>query len=254
MERSQIQALQRTGAALLLFGIAALLDAFLLQSEAATAVGLAGVMLAIVFLGLASQLPAAAPRLAGLVLDAALEQIEELAEEFGVNRGIYLPVARTDGRPRALLSLNPDEPEPSLPQRLPAAGAAAGKGRVLVPYGRAPAQVGLLVVPSGSKVGAMLESRPGPSAPELTSALSMLLVHTAALASAVEVICDESIVTVAVRRPRQVESVRVAHRVLGSLIASIAAGVTAESYDRPVIVREEVTHSHQLVIRLEVLP
>ena len=82
----------------------------------------------------------------------------------------------------------------------------------------------------------------------------MLLVNTTALASAVEVICDDSIVTVAVRRPRQVESVRVAHRVLGSLIASIAAGVTAEAYDRPVIVRDEVTHSHQLVIRLEVLP
>ncbi len=234
------------GAGLLVCGVLLFLPAyFVLHLSWLAALGVCMLILSLILLALGRSIPKLSPEVCSILLETGINNMAMIIEELGVkNKAIYLPSSLTNGRPQALIPLNGNQAFPVLNGTLPQ--------RLIVRYGSTPQEIGLLLSTIGSTVLGMLESKPGPTSAELESALNMLLAGRLGLANSTSVVCDGNHVQIEIHKPRLEDGASWSHHCLGGPFASVAASVTAEAYDRPVIIKQDEHIKGKHFIELEV--
>ncbi|MFH1484669.1 MAG: hypothetical protein ABIH46_01230 [Chloroflexota bacterium] len=236
-----------TGTVLIFIG-ASFIPVFylLLRSTPLTALGVSVVILGIVCLGLGRTRPETSPEVSAVLLQAGVENISALLEELGLaSKAVYVPSSMTYGKPRALVPLISNSSMPHIRGKLP--------NRLIVTYGPDPEDIGLMITTPGSPTVAMLESKPGPSAKELESALSHVLIGMLDLANSMRVAMRDNKVTVEVSNPRMEYPNMLVYQCMGTPLASMIASIAAEALGKPVAVDSEQYQKSKSVIELEVL-
>jgi len=111
----------------------------------------------------------------------------------------------------------------------------------------------LLVTTAGTTAVGMLESRPGPTTAEFESSLTALFTGILGVADAARVVSNENHIRVEIRNPRIENKATWSHHCLGSPLASMVASVAAETWNKPVTIKQEERHSGKCSIELKVL-
>lgn len=184
-----------------------------------------------------------------MMLQTGIENIASLLEELGVSgRAIYLPAELGNGRSGALVPLRQNVSTFQLDKKL--------SHRLIVRHGPDPKDIGIKVATPGSFCYTALEEKPGPTAAEIESALSHILVGMLDMARSVsvEMTADGSNVTVQVVNSKLDFGDTWFYRSLGSPAASIAATVACEALGKPVKITREEKVKGATVIDLEILP
>lgn len=235
------------GAALLVAGGAVLgASLLLLNSPAGASTGLAVLVLGLVITVLGVSARGMSAELSELLARTGYENLARLLEELGLQtHALYLPSAVAEGRVRALIPLSEDVDVSSLGHDI--------EDRLIVGYGKAPKEVGLLVATPG---GAAIESlcpAPGGSVDEMTVELTRMAVSTLRIAGSVVLhelgnrfevhFSNESI-------PKGWMS-SATEACIGSLSGSIAAALVAQARGCCVTIEsEEVDHHSRMVALL----
>ena len=219
---------------------------FLLRSVPLVALGVSIVILGAVCLALGRAYPKIPPGMSLILMEAGLENIAAMLEELGLrSRAVYLPSSLAGGKPQALMPLGSSDTPPKVSSALPR--------RLIVKYGTAADDMGLLVAAPGSAAIGMLDSKPGPTPGEIEAALVSLLVGKIDAAGSVSVFKSDEKITVQVSDPRlEYRNTRL-HQCLGSPLASIVASIASEALNRPLIIASEHNGRHKSVIELEVV-
>lgn len=205
----------------------------LIESIPLTALGLSIIVLGAVCLALDITLPKIPTGVSLILMESSVENIASLIEELGLrSRGVYVPSSSmTEGKVQALIPLKSNG--------APLEFGGPISRRLIVKYGPADADVGLLVSTPGSAAVEMLDSKPGSSASEMGMALTSLIVGAIDAADAVSVFADSQRVTVEISGSRvHTDNTRL-HECLGTPLASIAASVASEALDKPVTIEQE---------------
>ena len=219
---------------------------FVVDSVPFTAIAISSIMLGLVCVAIANTRPAISPEASQMMLEAGMENIAALLEELGLSgKAIYLPSSLRDGRSQALVPIRQDYSSIKFEDRIP--------GRLIVRHGKDPQDVGIAVVTPGSICLDSLDIKPGPTSTELESALSTILVGMLDIAASVTVITNENKVKVEVAKPKLGYENIWFFRSLGSPLASIAATVVSEAFDRPVVISQDEYKKGKAEIELEVL-
>ncbi len=241
-----LSAYAQVGTALVLAGvIAAPVFFFVASSISLTALALSATLLGSISLLLARSLPTVPPQAAELILEAGHENLAELLEEIGINsKAIYLPSTLAGGKPRALIPLRADSARATITRPL--------LRRMIVDFGPAPEDVGILVTTPGTAVIQLLETPPGATSSELEVALARVLVGALDLATSVQVAEEPGGLSVTIAGARLDREALWIFRSLGTPIASITATLVAEGLGAPVMIRSEDRAANRLMIHLEV--
>ena len=236
-----------TGLSLLVTGIlVSLASIFILHLVWLTATGIAMLILSLILLALGKSIPKLPPEASAILLQTGIDNIASIVEELGISsKAIYLPSSLTGGKPQALIPLHSNPSLPSITRDMPK--------RLISRYGNNPNDIGLLVSTVGTTAVAMLESKPGPTADEIESALTSLLMGTLGVADKARVNADGSNIRVLIYKPRIESNTTWFHQCLGGPLASIVASVAAEARDRPVTIKQENRSRGKYSIDLEVL-
>jgi hypothetical protein len=99
----------------------------------------------------------------------------------------------------------------------------------------------------------LLESKPGPTAEEMETAMNYLLTGVLDIAHNVSVQIIDSKVEVKINAPKMSYENIWYYKCLGSPIASIIAAVAAEALNKPLRIAEEQYQKNEGVIILEIL-
>jgi hypothetical protein len=219
---------------------------FIVDSVALTAVALSAVILGFTCLALANARPYVSPQACQMLLRTGMENTAALLEELGVsNRAIYLPAHLRNGHAQALIPMVEKETFPDIHEKLP--------GRLIVHYGPDSTDIALAVTTTGTVNLEILQSKPGPDADEIESALNYILTGVLDIASGVKVNLSDSQINIRIDGARMGQEDVWYYRCLGSPIASIAAAISSEALDRPVRIKQESRIKKQHIIELEVL-
>lgn len=211
-----------------------------------TALGLCLLILSFIILALGRTIPKLPPEVCSLLLETGINNMATLVEELGIRaQAIYLPSSLTNGRPQALIPLQSDSSLPAVNRALPQ--------RLIVRYGANPDDIGLLLSTIGSAAVGMLESRPGPTADELASALTTLFVGILGVADGANVIHHENRIKVGIDNPRIENKPTWHNQCLGGPLASVAASVAAEAWDKPTSIKQESYQKGKYSVELEVM-
>jgi len=203
-------------------------------------------ILSLILLALGVTRPKLPPEVGSLLLETGIDNIATIVEELGIKaKAIYFPSSLTSGRPQALIPLHSNPSLPAISRTLPR--------RLIVKYGANPDDIGLLVTTTGTTAIGMLEQRPGSTSAELESALNFLFMATLGVADGTKVTYRENHIRVEIRNPRIENKNTWSHQCLGGPLASMAASVAAEAWDRPVTIKQEEQHQGKYFIELEVL-
>ena len=237
----------RAGFSLLVAGGLILASAYLVFTLTwLAALGLAMLILSLILLALARSLPSLPPEFGRLLLEAGVDNIAAIVEELGIReKAIYLPSSLAGGRPQALIPLHLNSGSPPKINTLPR--------RFIVRYGAGPEDIGLLVTTTGTVALSMLDSRPGPSPPELEAALKSLLMGTLGVAGDIRVLNREDVLRIEISRPFVCIRDTWAHQSLGGPLASVVATVAAEGQDKPVTIIGEGNRQGKHFVELKVL-
>ncbi|MBI4294883.1 MAG: hypothetical protein HY669_01800 [Chloroflexi bacterium] len=220
---------------------------FIVESAPLSAAGLSFIMLGLTCIALANTRPPISPEASQMMIRAGMENIAALLEELGLSsKAIYLPHSLRDGRSQALVPLRQDAGSIQIRDKIP--------GRLIVRYGRDPGDLGIAITTPGSICVEGLGAKPGATAAEIEAALSQILVGMLDIASSVSVNAADGKVSVEVSNPKLSYQNIWFYRSLGSPMASVAAAVASEAFDRPVIVTRDDNYKGKSVIELEVLP
>lgn len=244
------------GLALLILGLGLVIVAlFFLNSAPLTALGTATVILSLIAFGLERSTPRLSPKMSLLLMEAGQDNIAALVEEMGSHtRAFYLPSSMTKDQPRVFLPVDSDSaPDFSSLPTGQAGVKALSQRRLIVHYGAAGHNAGILVATPGSGIAALLEGRPGPAPGELEAALSKVLMGELDVARGVIVLSDATRLTVRLSRVSAEAPALAYHKLLGSPLASIVASVAAEALDRPVVIDREERHGDSVTIELDSL-
>jgi hypothetical protein len=122
-----------------------------------------------------------------------------------------------------------------------------------VRYGTSPDDIGLLLSTIGSTAVGMLTLKPKPSAADFELALTSLFSGILGVADKANVICQENQIKIEINNPHIEDKATWCHECLGGPLASIAASIAAETWDRPVRIRQEEMGKEKLLLELEVL-
>jgi len=224
----------------------ALVSFFIIDAVALVALGLSMTILGTISLVLNRTCPDTPQGIALLLMETGLDNTASLIEELGLtSRAIYLPSSRAGGKPQALIPLDLNGTTPSINNPLPR--------RLIVKYGNAPEDIGLMVATPGSAAISMFQSKPPATAAGVESALSFLLVAAIDAARGVKVFDNNGKFTIVISGSRVPQRNTRLQDCLGSPLASIAATTTSEALDSPVIIKEERLSKGRLQIDLEVL-
>lgn len=237
----------RAGLSLLIAGVVIALPAFfLLALTWLTALAISMVIMSFILLALGKTIPKLSPEVCNLVLETGVDNMSAIIEELGIrNKAVYLPSSLTGNRPQALIPLNSGQPLPPINKVL--------NRRLIVKYATGPDDFGLLLSTIGSIATGLLESVPGPNVDELESAMNSLLTGILGMADGTSAAIENSQVTITIRNPRVENKSTWSNRCLGSPLASIAASITAEAWDKPVAIKQEEPLGNTISVTLEVL-
>ena len=235
------------GLALLIVGLGLVVVAlFFLNSVPLTSLGTAAVILSLIAFGLERSTPRLSPRMSLLLMEAGQDNIAALVEEIGSHtKAFYLPSSMTKDRPRAFIAVD------SVPDF--SSAKAFSQRRLIVHYGSASHDTGILVATPGSGIAALLEGRPGSTPEELEAALSKVLLGELDVARGVIVQSDATRLIVRLSGVSAEAPALACHELLGSPLASIVASVAAEALDRPVVIVREERHGDSVTIELDSL-
>ena len=99
----------------------------------------------------------------------------------------------------------------------------------------------------------MLESKPNATSSELESALTSLFTGILGVADRTSVVCNEHYIKVEIHNPCIETRATWSHHCLGGPLASIAASLVAEAWDKPVTIKQEEHHKKKYSILLELI-
>ena len=202
---------------------------FVVGSSPLTAVAISAIMLGFTSLALS---PYVSPEACQMLLSTGTENIAALLEELGLrNRAIYLPSSSQGGSSRAIIPLIDSDISPELQNKLP--------GRLIVRYGKNSESMAIAVTTPGSVCVKMLDKKPGPTAPDIESALTYVLTGMLDIADSVAVVESGTQINVEVRAGRMQDNNIWYYQCIGSPVASIAAAITSEALGKPVRVQQE---------------
>jgi hypothetical protein len=236
-----------TGSGLLIAGILISVSAyFIFHLIWLTAFGICLLILSVIILALGRTIPRLPPEACEMLMETGINNISSLIEELGIStRAIYLPSSLAAGQPRALIPLHNDSTIPSITRTLPR--------RLIARYGDGPEDIGLLFSTIGGTAVTLLEYRPGASPGELESAIISLFHGKLGLAEGARVIKHDNTIEVVIQKPQLGDGAAWSHSCLGSPLASIVASITAEAWDKPVIIRQEKLIEGKCELEIEVV-
>ncbi len=239
----------RSGVTLLVCGVAILAASLLLlRSAPGASTGIALLVLGAIMLVLGDSRPRVSPELAQLLLHAGYDNLARLLEELGLrSAAVYLPSSLCHGVPRALIPLSDKSFVPS--------SLAIGEDRLIARFSDAPDGVGLLVSTPGTQTLRLLPSGVGTSMDELGASVQMLTAGTLDLVQSAELHEVDGIVSVVYRGVSEDGGApaMAVYQTLGSPLAAIAATLTAENRQRPVVIESETAGGDTLTVRLRVM-
>lgn len=236
-----------SGFGLFLAGILIALPAYLvLHLIWLTALGLCMIILSLILIALGRSIPRLPPEVCNLLLETGIENIATILEELGItNRALYLPSSLAGGQPRAFIPQHAGAAYPKITKPL-------GQ-RLVTRYSENLDDIGVLVSTIGSTAVGMLESRPGARVDELEAALTSLFVGMLGIAEGTTVTPRDNRVIVDINKPHIENDMIRSHQSLGGPLASIAASVAAEAWDKPVVINREEQLETKYSIVLEVM-
>jgi len=237
----------RSGLSLLITGVlVALSGHFILSISWITALGISMLILAFILLALARTIPRLSPEVSRLLLDTSLDNMASIIEELGIKtKAIYLPSSMTSNHePRALVPLHTNSHPTTINRVLPK--------RFIVRYGASTEDIGLLMATIGSNTRAMLQVKPEPTSESLETALASLFGGVLGTADKTSVSCTNSHIRIELGGTRIENETNSYHDCLGSPLASIAATIAAEAWNKPIIIRSEENHQGICLIELEI--
>ncbi len=219
---------------------------FIIASIPLTAVGISVLTIGITCIALANTRPYISPEACDIILKTGMENTAALIEELGLkNKAIYLPSTMRDGHPQALIPLTEEEEIKKVKGKIP--------GRLIVRYGSKSEEMAIAVTTPGSINVEMLERKPAPNADEIKAAISYILSGLLDLADSVKVTISDSQVNVEITGTRLHYEDIWYYRCLGSPIASIAAAITSEAFDKPTSVINESYKNGKSRIEIKVI-
>ena len=205
---------------------------FVVGSQSLTAVSISAIMLGFTSLAISNARPYVSPEACQMLLATGTENIAALIEELGLrNRAVYLPSSLQGGFTRAIIPLVEGDISSDFQHKLP--------GRLIVRYGKNSDSVAIAVTTPGSVCVKMLDTKPGPTAPDIESALTYVLTGMLDIADSVSVKEAGSNIEVEVRAGRMQDDNVWYYQCIGSPVASIAAAITSEALGKPVQIKEE---------------
>lgn len=236
------------GLGLLIAGVLiSLIAYFILALVWLTALGICLLILSFVLLTLGRTIPKLPPEVCRLLLETGLDNMATIVEELGIrSKAIYLPSSLTGGRPQALIPLHSNSSPPSLSQSIPR--------RLIVRYGSGPEDIGLLLSTIGTTAFTLLETKPGSTSSELESALTWLFTGILDVADKTRVKQENNHIKVEIDNHRLENQANWSHQCLGGPLASVVASVTAEAWNKPVMITQEKAHKGKYTIELELAP
>jgi hypothetical protein len=210
------------------------------------ALGICMFIMAFILLALRKAIPDLPPEVCRLLLETGIDNMATLIEELGIKtKAIYIPSSLSHKHPHAFIPLHSNGSNPRITRALP--------GRLIARYGGGPEDIGLLISTIGSAAVGMLEVKPGATSNELESALTSLLSGRLGIADGARVVYQNNLIEIVISKPRLETSADLSHQCLGGPLATIAASVAAESWNKPMrIAREEPRHG-KYYIELEVV-
>jgi len=219
---------------------------FVIASVTLTSIGISLIILGFVCLMLANTRPYISPEASQMMLRTGMENTSALLEELGLrNKAIYLPSALRDGRPQAIIPLTNDGNIFRVKEKL--------SGRLIVRYGAGSDDLAIAVTTPGSMNIDMLEDKPGPTAEEIETAATYILVGLLDIASAISVRMLDEHIEIDIKAPKLGYENIWYYRTLGSPLASIVAAISCEALNKPIRVSKESYEDDKGTIELEVL-
>lgn len=236
-----------SGLGLLITGVMLSLPAFFIFHLVwLAALGICMLILSFILLALGKAIPNTPPEVCDLLLETGIDNITTLIEELGIKtKAIYLPSSLASNRPRAFIPLHSNGAKPKITKALPQ--------RLIARYGANPEDIGLLISTIGSNATGMLESKPGANPYELESALTSLFSGRLGIADGTRVVLHDNHIEVEIDKPRLEQSADWSHYCLGGPLATIVASIAAESWDKPITIKQEEQRNGNYYVELEVI-
>ena len=218
---------------------------FIVGSPPLTATAISAVILGSTCVAIANSRPYLSAEAAQMLLKTGMENTTALLEELGLqNKATYLP-STPNSPSRALIPLVDTTGTNIITGNLPK--------RLIVRYGPYSDDMAIAVTTPGNVSIELLESKPGPTAEEMETALNYLLTGVLDIAHNVSVQITGLKVEVKINAPKMSYENIWYYKCLGSPIASITAAVVAEALNKSVIIAEERYQRNEGVIILEIL-
>ena len=218
---------------------------FLVGSPPLTATAISAVILGFTCVAIANSRPYLSAEAAQVLLKTGMENTTALLEELGLqNKATYLP-STPHSPSRALIPLVDDSGTNIITDNLPK--------RLIVRFGPNSEDMAIAVTTPGNVSIELLESKPGPAAEEMETALNYLLTGVLDIARNISVQITGSKVEVKINTPGMNYENIWYYKCLGSPIASITAAVVAEALSKPVKITEERYQKNEGIIILDIL-
>ena len=210
------------------------------------ALGICMIVMSFILLALRKAIPNIPPEVCSLLLETGVDNMATLIEELGIKtKAIYIPSSLSNKYPRAFIPLHSNGSNPRISRVLPQ--------RLIVRYGGDPEDIGLLISTIGSAATGMLETKPGATSNELEAALTSLFTGRLGIADGTRVTYQNNHIEIEINKPRLETDADLSHQCLGGPLATIAASVAAESWDKPMQIALEEQRKGKYYIELEVL-
>lgn len=236
-----------TGLGLLVAGIVHLgASFFIFHVSWLAALGICLIIMSFILLALRKAIPSLPPEVCSLLLETGVENMATLIEELGIKtKAIYIPSSLSNKYPRAFIPLHSNGSSPRISKALPR--------RLIARYGDDPEDIGLLISTIGSAATGMLATKPGATSNELESALTSLFSGRLGIADGAKVTYQNNHIEIEINKPCLETGADLSHQCLGGPLASIAASVAAESWDKPMQIAREEQRKGKYYIELKVL-
>ena len=204
---------------------------FIVGSPPLTATAISAVILGFTCIAIANSRPYLSPEAAQMLLKTGMENTTALLEELGLqNKATYLP-STSKSQSRALIPLVDNIGNNIIAENIPK--------RLIVRFGPNSEDMAIAVTTPGNVSIELLETKPGPTAAEMETAMNYLLTGVLDIAHNVSVQIMDSKVEVKINAPKMSYENIWYYKCLGSPIASIIAAVVAEALNKPLRIAEE---------------
>ena len=218
---------------------------FIIGSPPLTATAISAVILGFTCIAIANSRPYLSPEAAQMLLKTGMENTTALLEELGLqNKATYLP-STSKSQSRALIPLVDNSGNNIIAENIPK--------RLIVRFGPNSEDMAIAVTTPGNVSIELLETKPGPTAEEMETAMNYLLTGVLDIAHNVSVQIMDSKVEVKINAPKMSYENIWYYKCLGSPIASIIAAVAAEALNKPLRIAEERYQKNEGVVLLEIL-